>query len=118
MNLQNLSTEQLLAFTSTLTTLKWQKLTDDDFKKIDKFVKSDGCSGVPDFYRNGCVIHDFYYRTHRNLNGSQITRRQADSVLRRYIMSKSPFGHFSPMAWWRYKGVRALAGKAWTGDNT
>lgn len=106
-------TEELIAFTSLLSTRDWRKLTDADFAQIDTYINSDGCTGVPDFYRRGCVIHDFYYRTHRNLDGTPITKRQADRVLRLYIQSKSLFGIFSPMAWWRYWGVRKLAVRAW-----
>lgn len=115
MKLINLPTEELLKFTSGLSTTDWKKLTDDDYDLIEAYIDSDGCTGVPEFYHNGCVIHDFYYRTHRNLDGTPITRKQADTVLRRYIQSKSLFGRLSPMAFWRYLGVRKLANRAWEG---
>ena len=114
MSLRTLPNEDLLTFTSLLTTRDWRKLTKNDFKMIDRFTRSDGCSGVPDFHRNGCVIHDFWYRTHRNLDGTPISKRQADAGLRAYIMSRSWFGIASPMAWWRYAGVRLLADRAWS----
>lgn len=115
LDLRVLPLEQLLSFTGLLSTRDWRKLTDVDFAMINTFVSSDGCTGVIDFYRPGCIIHDFYYRTHRNLDGTPITKKQADTVLKKYIQSKSIFGRFSPMAYWRYLGVRKLAGRAWEG---
>jgi len=80
-------------------------------KAID--LESDGCTGVPDFYINCCWEHDIHYRTHERLDGSSITRAEADSELRKCIQSKSKLGIFNPMSWWRWAGVRLLAGKAW-----
>lgn len=113
MNLRELSDKNLLAFTKKLSTREWRKLTALDYAMIYKFIGSDGCTGVPDFYKDGCTIHDFWYRTHRNLDATPITQAQADLGLKRYIQSKSLFGRFSPIAQWRYFGVRALGGRAW-----
>ena len=93
--------------------LDWRRLTQADVDAIDRAIKSDGCSSVPDFYRNGCVMHDFWYRTHKDFDGTPITRAQADSRMRKYIQSKSPFGIFSPMAMWRLAGVRIGGSGAW-----
>ena len=83
-------------------------------KAID--LDSDGCTGVPDFYITGCYEHDVHYRTHKTLDGKPITRAESDRQLRQYIQSKSKFGRFSPMAWWRWVGVRLLAKSAWEKD--
>lgn len=112
--LRTLPPVELLAFTAGLSTRDWRKLTQEDFDKIDQFIESDGCTGVPDFYRNGCVIHDWWYRTHRNLDGTPITEATADLGLKQYIQSKSPLGRFSIISWWYYKGVRLFGKKAWT----
>mgnify|MGYP001333882545 FL=1 len=106
-------TEELLRFTGTLSTRYWEWLTEADFIKIGEFVASDGCSGVPDFYLNGCIIHDFYYRTHRNLDGSPITKKEADLVLREYDHQHSVLSHASIIGNLWYLGVRWFGRKAW-----
>lgn len=113
MRLRDLPTEDLLVFTSTLSTRNWCGLTDSDFAEIGVFIATDGCSGVPDFYLDCCIIHDWWYRTHRNLDGSSITRAEADKRLMKCIQADSWFGKFSPMAWWRYWGVQKFGKKAW-----
>jgi len=111
--LREVPTADLLAFTTRLSTRNWRELTDADFVLIEEFVKSDGCTGVPEFYHNGCVIHDFWYRTHRNLDGTPIEKKEADLGLKQYVMSKSPLGHFSIISWLWYRGTRVFAGSAW-----
>ena len=114
MNLYTMTKEEMLRFTSTLTTLVPAEFTQADIDKIDAFVKSDGCTGVPDFYRNDCVIHDFWYRTHKNFDGSPITQDEADVGLRTLIQRHSWMGRFSPMAWWRWLALKEFFGrKAW-----
>lgn len=113
MNLRTLKSIEVYNFTNTLSTFDWRKLKQSDFDKIRDFTKSDGCTGVIDFYLNGCTLHDFFYRTHKNLYGNEMTKAEADLILKKYIQSKSLFGRFSPMAWWRWEGVKHLADKAW-----
>ena len=113
MKLRQASTETLLSFTTTLSTRDWRNLTERDYAEIGVFVATDGCSGVPDFYLNCCIIHDWWYRTHRNLDGTPITKTQADKGLKECIQADSVLGRFSPMAWWRYWGVKKFGRKAW-----
>ena len=113
MNLRTLSNAGLLAFTAKLSTRDWHKLTEADYAEIGVFVATDGCSGVPDFYLNCCIIHDWWYRTHRNLDGKPITKTQADKGLSECIQADSWLGRFSPMAHWRYWGVKKFGKKAW-----
>lgn len=113
MNLREMSTSELLHFTATLSTQDWRKLTQRDFAEIGLFIATDGCTGVPDFYLDCCIIHDWWYRTHRNLDGTPITFDEANKALECCIRSKSWFGRFSPMAYWRYWGVREFGKKAW-----
>ena len=108
-----MSNEKLLKFTSTLSSLDWRKFTQDDYDRIYKFIDSDGCTDVPDFYLNGCTQHDFWYRTHRNFDGTPITKQEADKGLEQYVWKHSWFGHFSPLAWWRYRGLRMFGKRAW-----
>lgn len=103
----------VLSFLGTLSTREWRDFTSEDIEKIALFTESDGCTGVIDFYADACIIHDFYYRTHRDFYGNPISKDAADKGLRDSIRAKSWMGKFSPMAWWRWRGVKHLADKAW-----
>ena len=78
-------------------------------------LKSDGCTGVPDFYKLGCLEHDTSYRTGHDPYRNIISKEEADKRLRWYIQKESVFGVLSPMSWWRWAAVRMFAGKAWKG---
>jgi hypothetical protein len=110
-----LSDDEIRAFGATLTTTNPLDFVQSDIDKITAFVCSDGCTGVPDFYRWACVVHDFFYRTHRDFNGNAITKAQADKWFRVLIQQKSLFKLFNPMSWWRWLGVKYFpqAQKAW-----
>lgn len=69
-------------------------------------LSSDGCSYVTEAFHQCCLEHDIHYRTGRRLNVKPITRRQADQRFRECMQMRSRFGKFSPMAWWRWAGVR------------
>lgn len=114
--LRNLPTQALLKFSKTLSTTDYQKLRKSDIKKIRMFICSDGCTGVPDIYLSACIVHDFWYRLHRDLDGTLITREVADARFRQMMQEKSKFKLFSPVALWRWLGVRAFGSKAW--ENT
>lgn len=81
-----------------------------DVRRKAKELGSDGCSGVIDFYVDCCSEHDIAYETDADVYGHPMTRAEADADFRRCIQSKSPFGAFSPMSYWRWLGVR-LFGK-------
>lgn len=78
-------------------------------------LESDGCTGVPDFFSDACKEHDCHYRTHHWLDGTPISRPETDERFRRVIQSRSVFGVISPMAWWRWAGVRLFGRGAWSG---
>lgn len=100
-----------------LSTPNWRHMTSDDVDAIDHAIDSDGCSGPAlQFYRNGCVLHDFWYRTHVDFDGRSITRRTADANLREYIARHSVLDGMSPMAHWRYVALRLFGGRAWGDD--
>lgn len=82
---------------------------------VAKALGSDGCSGVPNFYLDACLEHDAHYRLGKTLDGVPITRAQADATFRSRIQSMSPFGVASPMALWRWAGVRLFGGSSWKG---
>lgn len=102
-------------FAATLTSNHWRALSHDDLARISEYIESDGCSLVLDIYLRCCVIHDWYYRTHINFDGSPITRAEADMIFRQCIQRKSVFGRFSPMSWWRWAGVRLFGGNSYNG---
>jgi hypothetical protein len=78
----------------------WVKL-----RRRAKELKSDGCTGVPDFYLDACYEHDVHWRTGHTLDGQRISTRQANLRFRLVIQDRSPFGRFSPMSWWRWAVV-------------
>lgn len=104
---------ECLLFCSTLSTKDWRFLSDEDLKSIEEFIKSDGCTGVPEFYHKECVKHDWWYRTHIDFCGSPIKKAEADTRFRQGIQHKSKFGFLSPMAAWRWLGVFFFAQSAW-----
>jgi hypothetical protein len=108
-----LSYNELDKVLSLLSTRDFIKLNKLDIRLIKDFTCADGCTGVPDFYIEACIIHDFYYRTHKDLNGQPTTKQQADKNFRLKVQSMSAFGKFSPMSWWRWLGLKMFASKAW-----
>lgn len=74
---------------------------------------SDGCSGVADCYVDACLEHDCHYRLGYTLYGDPLTRSQADALFRQRIQELSPLGVMSPMALWRWAGVRLFGGSSW-----
>ena len=110
--------ENLVEFIANLSTTDPRLLTKADITNIKLYIDSDGCTGVPDFYKEECIKHDFYYRTHHNFAGKLITKEEADKLFLVGIQSKSKFGKFSPMALWRYLGVKLFGKSAWADGNS
>lgn len=67
---------------------------------------ADGCSGVSGAYVWCCKEHDVHWRIGTRRNGTPISRTEADLVFRSCIQRCSPFGFWSPMAWWRWLGLK------------
>ena len=111
--LRDIPLEELLKFTSSLSTQNWKQFTEDDIARIGLFIATDGCSGVPDFYLDCCIIHDWFYRTHRDFNGNPVSKSFADKVFLNCIRKESWLGKASPMALWRYWAVKKFGKKAW-----
>ena len=92
-------------------------------------IRTDGCSKVSGAYRRHCLVHDLsYYYAADPVSAYQgyvrgdpqywaraiaITKAQADAVFRRGMQSDSPAGFFSPLAAWRWLGLKIGGGKAW-----
>lgn len=81
-------------------------------------LNSDGCSGVPEFYHDCCLEHDIHYRTHFTLLNQPISRSEADRLFRKCMQQRSSFGVWSPMAWWRWIGVRMFGKRAYEQSRT
>jgi hypothetical protein len=73
---------------------------------------ADGCSFATGAFVDCCLEHDIHYRTGLTLNGTPITRREADARFRSCMQSRSKLGFFSPMSWWRWAAVRAFGRSA------
>lgn len=93
-------------------------------------VGTDGCSAVSGLKIECCYEHDLAYRYKKDprdafrlyragrfaacwLLAQRITRAEADMRLRQCLMNHSKLGRYSPMAWWRWLGVRIGARHAW-----
>lgn len=111
--LLNLTPYEFSTFTAGLSTKDYRKLSWADIEKIRAFVCSDGCSSAPDLYVSACIVHDFWYRTHRNFDGTPISRKKADDNFKRLIRQKSPLGWFSIVSKAYWLAVRLMGKKAW-----
>ena len=95
-------------------------------------IQTDGCSKVSGAYRRWCRVHDLSYYFARDPvsaylnyrlcaagdlnywhNAMPITKADADAAFRRGIQSDSAAGFFSPVALWRWLGVKCFGGKTW-----
>lgn len=94
----------------------WDKVYWSRIKEKADELGSDGCSGVPDFYRWTCWEHDIHYRTHAFLSGDTIDKATADYIFRVRIQQGSFWGKFSPMSWWRWIGVALFGKSSWNGE--
>lgn len=103
----------LPALLESLSTSNPLNLTSEDMQKIRFFVHSDGCTKVPNFRKDECYKHDFYYRTHVDFSGHVIRRKDADKLFRLGLQAKSRLRELDLMSWWRWLGVRLFAAKAW-----
>ena len=91
----------------------WDKLYWSDVHARAKELKSDGCTGVPDYLVWTCLEHDAHFRTHKMIDGTPIDFATANYVFRVRIEQGSGLGVFSPVAWWRWAGVSVFGRKAW-----
>ena len=95
---------------------RWTGVYRAHVRSLAARLGSDGCTGVPDFFRDACLEHDIAYRTGKTVDGVPLTRARADAIFRRRIQTDSWFGRLSPMSWWRWAGVRFLGGSSWRGS--
>ena len=69
----------LIDFIASLSTSNPDNLTPADIDKIRWYIKSDGCTGVPDICVDECIKHDFYFRTGVDFSGKLISFKDANS---------------------------------------
>ena len=102
----------------------------DWIKEEARRIKSDGCSNVPDFHVDACWEHDlsyWYAKCPRSAYkhycdgvglywsvADSLSRGEADAQFRRRHQERSVFGKGSPMALWRWAGVRLGGWKPWS----
>jgi hypothetical protein len=67
---------------------------------------TDGCTFATGAFVDCCLEHDLHWRLGTTLDGKPITKREADARFRACMQSRSRFGFFSPVAWWRWSAVR------------
>jgi len=94
-----------------------------------ELIKTDGCSKVSGAFRRRCRLHDLAYFYGKDpvdaykryiagdlnywANAAPITKAQADADFRRGMQADSPLGFFSPVALWRWAGVKLAGQAAW-----
>lgn len=105
--------ETILDFLNNLTSQNPDEFTENDWKLIKFYTKSDGCTRVLDLRVWACFEHDFYFRTHHDFTGRVISFREANRRFRIRLQRLSLFGVCSPMAWWRWAGVSLCGRSAW-----
>ena len=110
--------ETLPDFLQALSTNDPDKFTSTDWALVRFYVRSDGCTRVPDIYVKSCWEHDFYFRTHHDFCGHVISFREANRRFRIRIQRLSRFGVCSPVSWWRWLGVALLGRSAWAGKKS
>lgn len=81
----------------------WERIRDKASE-----LGTDGCTGATGLFAECCAEHDVHYRLGATLDGRPITKREADDRFLACMQSRSIFGWYSPMAWWRYAAVRVF----------
>jgi hypothetical protein len=81
----------------------WERVADKAAE-----LGSDGCTGGSAAFRPCCLEHDIHWRTGRTLEGHRISPREANLRFRACMQSRSRFGWWSPVAWWRYLVVSLI----------
>lgn len=65
---------------------------------------SDGCTLVGEHHQECCFEHDINW-SGTTLEGDPISKEEANLRFKACIQSRSIFGRFSPMSYWRFFGV-------------
>jgi hypothetical protein len=86
-------------------------------------IGSDGCSKVAEIHRDCCLEHDLAYFYGRDPRAAfvtrswslaaKISRSETDARFRECNQDADPLGKASPLAFWRWAGVRVGGWLAW-----
>ena len=92
-------------------------------------IGTDGCSAVMGFHVECCFEHDLGFRRGKDpraayvlwrdgepdywLKAAAITFEEANARFRRCHQNRSKFGRWSPMALWRWLGVKFGSRRTW-----
>ena len=86
---------------------------EDDLRAWAVATGSDGCTGVPDFFRACCDAHDYKYTLGETPRGVKVTKAEADQQFRDCIQARSRLRFLSPLSWWRWLAVRQFGRGVW-----
>ena len=76
-----------------------------DIRLWAKELKSDGCSFATEAFKEACLEHDCHWWTGETLWGTAVSIQAANDRFRAVMRSRSRFGKYSPMAFWRWAAV-------------
>lgn len=101
----------------------------DFIEQESALIKTDGCSKVSGAFRKRCRVHDLAYYYAKDpvdaykryvagdraywLHATATTKGEADAEFRKGIQSDSALGFFSPVAAWRWLGLKIGGQAAW-----
>lgn len=105
--------------TRFLQSTAWDRVYWSDIRLWADMLKSDGCTGVPDWMLWTCLEHDCHYRSHHLsplYGGQPLGKAEADYILRVRMQQSSAWGVFYWRSWVRWAGVWAFGRKAWSHD--
>ncbi len=83
----------------------WDKRYWDLCEATAKNLKTDGCTGVPDWYVWTCWEHDVHSKTNKTIYGLHLTVGEMNWILRRRIQQASVMGVASPVSWLYWVGT-------------
>lgn len=78
----------------------WERIADKAAE-----LGTDGCTGATGAFRDCCLEHDIHWRTGKTLDGTPISKQEANNRFRSCMQSRSIFGYYSPVAWYRWCAV-------------
>lgn len=85
-------------------------------KEIADVEGFDGCTMATGARKECCLEHDYHYRFHTRLDGTPITKAEADRLFLRCMQRRGWAGWWSPFAWARYLAVKWFGHSSWDKD--
>lgn len=77
-------------------------------------LRTDGCSGLLQWFKRYCYEHDIHYRTHKTLDGMPIGKWKSDAIFAWRHIQDSPIAAGTGII--RWLGLTAAGWKAWYDD--